>query len=184
MEAPQTRRWFLLKHEDGQVFGPLAFDILQRWAASAQIAPHDKVSTDEQTWMKAPMVPELGMDWLVEVTSERLYGPTTLGAIAEFLRFGEINDDTTLVNCLDGRRQTVREIAPLLEAAVPPEDTPVAETTDSPAAEPETGRMAIDMKDRIRDLEVSLKEERRTLAEVEQRYRDLEKKFQQLTAPK
>ncbi|HSP45535.1 MAG TPA: hypothetical protein VLO30_06045 [Chthoniobacterales bacterium] len=52
---------------------------LTRWASTAQVAPHDVVSTDQLTWVKAPMLPELGMDWLVEVTTERFYGPTTLG---------------------------------------------------------------------------------------------------------
>jgi hypothetical protein len=71
--SPQTRR--------RQHFGPLNFDQLTRWASTAQIAPHDALSNDQQTWMKAPMLPQLGMDWLVEVTSEHYYGPTTLGAI-------------------------------------------------------------------------------------------------------
>ena len=48
--------------------------------------------------MKAPMVSELGMDWLVEVTSERYYGPTTLGAINEFVRLGEVTPENFVIN--------------------------------------------------------------------------------------
>jgi hypothetical protein len=66
MEAVAGKEWFLRKHEDGTVFGPLSFEVLSRWASAAQIAPHDALSTDQKTWIKAPMVPELGMDWLVE----------------------------------------------------------------------------------------------------------------------
>ena len=79
---------------------------MRRWAATAQVAPHDKLSHDQQTWLKAPMFPELEMDWLVEVTSERYYGPTTLGAVQEFLRLGEIGEETFVINSCDGSRAT------------------------------------------------------------------------------
>ena len=74
MEASAPKSWFLRKHVDGSVFGPLTFEQMA-WADGAQIAPHDKISPDQETWLKAPMFPELGMDWLVEVTSERYSGP-------------------------------------------------------------------------------------------------------------
>ena len=114
MDSPADHQWFLRKHEDGTIFGPLTFDQLAAWAASAQIAPHDSVSADQANWMKAPMLPELGMDWIVEVTSERLYGPTTLGAIREFLRLGEISEDNFVINACDATRQQVRDLRPLL----------------------------------------------------------------------
>ena len=60
MESGQL--WFLSKHEDGSVFGPLPFEQVRRWAAAAQIAPHDELSHDQQNWLKAPMFPELKMD--------------------------------------------------------------------------------------------------------------------------
>ena len=40
------------------------------------------------------MVPDLGMDYLVEVSTDQYYGPTTLGAVREFLLIGEINAET------------------------------------------------------------------------------------------
>lgn len=75
MEAAETQQWFLRKQEDGTVFGLLSFEQLARWASTAQIAPHDLVSTGQENWMKAPMLAELAMDWLVEVTSETLLRP-------------------------------------------------------------------------------------------------------------
>src|SRR3954452_2251737 len=117
MDAAAGREWFLRKHEDGSIFGPISFEQLAHWASSAQIAPQDSISTDRETWMKAPMVPELAMDWIAEVTLDRYYGPTTLGAIAEFLRLGEIDHDTFVINSCDGSRRQIRDIAPLLPAA-------------------------------------------------------------------
>ena len=171
MDAAAAQEWFLRKHEDGNLFGPLPFAQLARWASSAQVAPHDIVSTDRVTWMKAPMLPELGMDWLVEVTTERFYGPTTLGAIEEFMRLGEINGETFVINSCDGSRRRVNELS--LVDVEPARDS--AETP-GPAA---TG-MSIKPEDRIRDLEQALREERRALQEAEERYRALQLKYEEL----
>ncbi len=174
MEAgAANQRWFLRKHVDGSVFGPLAFEQVRRWADGAQIAPHDKISHDQETWLKAPMYPELGMDWLVEVTSERYYGPTTLGAVREFIRLGEIGEETFLINSCDGSR---RQIGELPELARAPEDPFDDLSGDAPPASP----MAINLRDRINDLEQSLFEERRALEECEARYRELAAQYQAL----
>jgi hypothetical protein len=175
MESATAQEWFLRKHEDGQIFGPLPFAQLTRWASSAQVAPHDIVSTDQVTWLKAPMLPDLGMDWLVEVTTERFYGPTTLGAIQEFMRLGEINGDTIVINSCDGSRRRVSEMPLVLS-----QNEEVVTAEDEPFAGPAATGMAIDVRDRIRDLEQSLREERRALQEAEERYRALELKYQEL----
>jgi len=114
---PVNQKWFLRKHEDGNTFGPVQFDQITRWAAAAQIAPHDTLSSDGQTWVKAPMVPQLSMDWLLELTSEDYYGPTTLGTLREFVRLGEIDGETVVINSCDGTRRQVREMPDLWEAA-------------------------------------------------------------------
>src|SRR4051794_30879800 len=177
MESAETLEWFLRKHEDGNIFGPLSFAQLARWASSAQVAPHDVVSSDQVTWLKAPMLAELGMDWLVEVTTERFYGPTTLGAIQEFVRLGEINADTFVINSCDGERQKIADLALVLPGDEAQLEEGSSETdTLGPAA---TG-MSINVEDRIRDLEQALREERRTVQEAEARYRVLESKYQEL----
>ena len=120
MEAAAAKEWFLRKQEDGTIFGPLSFELLSRWASAAQVAPNDVVSNDQQAWIKAPMVPELGMDWLVELTSERYYGPTTLGAIQEFIRLGEINAETFIINSCDGVRKKICDFPMLLQTSQEP----------------------------------------------------------------
>ena len=178
METAPAKEWFLRKHEDGSIFGPLSFEQLTRWASAAQIAPHDALSTDQETWIKAPMVPQLGMDWLVEVTSERYYGPTTLGAIQEFIRLGEINAETFIINSCDGTRKQIAELPAILPAQDARSAADSTETAATPA--PAATRMAIDLNGRIRELEQSLREERRALEESEARYRELRKKYQEL----
>jgi len=181
METPSSQQWFLRKHGDGTIFGPLSFEQLSAWAASAQIAPHDALSTNQEMWMKAPMLPELCMDWLVEVTTERYYGPTTLGAVQEFLRLGEINGETFIINSCDGTRRQISEIPGLLPKIEPVDDaTPAPPSEHVSLLEPAATRMAIGLQDRIRDLEQSLREERRALAEAEERCAELERKCQEL----
>ncbi len=181
MDAPAGQQWFLRKHEEGNVFGPLTFEQLARWASSAQIAPNDSLSVDGANWMKAPMLAELEMDWIVEVASERYYGPTTLGAIREFIRLAEIDDDTFVIDACNGKRQQIRDIAPLLEEEAIPSDI-FGDDADamSSAAGSATAGTGVGVQDRIRALEQALRDERRAVAEAEERCRALEAKYVEL----
>src|SRR4051812_32858455 len=143
MESAETLEWFLRKHEDGNIFGPLSFAQLARWASSAQVAPNDVVSSDQVTWVKAPMLAELGMDWLVEVTTERFYGPTTLGAIQEFVRLGEINADTFVINSCDGERRRGNE-----KPLVPSPGAGADGTNEGPASQPSPTSVSIKLEER------------------------------------
>jgi hypothetical protein len=179
MDEASSQSWYLRKH-DGTVFGPLSFEQLAKWASAAQVAPHDTLSSDQLTWMKAPMLPELRMDWLVELTSEQYYGPTTLGAVQEFIRLGEINGQTFVINSCDGTRRQIQQIPELQEMLRSLSAAPATPQTTESANEPLASRISMDLQDRIRYLEQTLREERRALEEAEQRYRDLEHRYQQL----
>ena len=160
---------YLLKAEDSEVFGPVDFKQVVAWATAAQISPLDKISSDQQAWFKAPMVPELEMDWLIELTSEQLYGPTTLGAIQEFLNLGEVHLDTVIINAKDGSSAQVQDIQGITAPTEEPDDEP----TEGPVR---TGIRA-SLQQRIRELEHTLFEERRTLDDLQERYGKLEAKY-------
>ncbi|MDR3402550.1 MAG: hypothetical protein P4L99_08630 [Chthoniobacter sp.] len=169
MESAAT--WYLMKNEDGSIFGPITFDQLHEWASDAQVSPLDKVSNDEKTWMKAPMVPELGMDYLIEVSPDQFYGPTTLGAVREFLLIGEINGDTPVTNCRDGAVVIIKEI-PELQAAAPDEDA---------MQQPVRTSIRINLQQRVRELEEALMEERRAREQAEHLVERLETKLNEIT---
>jgi hypothetical protein len=166
----------LREYQDGSIFGPISFDQLSNWASAAQVAPQDVVSTDQQTWLKTPMVPQLGMDWLVEVTSEHYYGPTTVGAIQEFIRLGDINADTFVINSCDGTRRQIGEMPALFKTSAVSSKSGATDAVTEPAA----AGISLRLQERIRDLEQTLREERRALAESEQRYQQLEEKYNAL----
>src|SRR5438477_12523994 len=180
MDQVSSQPWYLRKHQDGSVFGPISFDQLADWASAAQVAPHDIVSTDQTTWLKAPMLPQLGMDWLVEVTSEHYYGPTTVGAIREFIRLGEISAETFLINSCNGARQQIQEMPALLTMSRQNGDVATSEDEPNLANEPAATGISIRLQERVRDLEQSLREQRRALMEAEQRYHELERKYEEL----
>lgn len=175
-----NQKWFLRKHEDGSTFGPVQFEQITRWAAAAQIAPHDTLSSDGQTWIKAPLLSQLGMDWLVQLTSEHYYGPTTLDALREFIRLGEIDRETVVINTCDGIRRQIREIPDLGETSQPKVDEDQFQIQLDDPVGPGVAKMSIRLHERIRDLEQTLQEERRALAESQQRYNELERKYQDL----
>jgi hypothetical protein len=103
--------WHLLKAADREVYGPTSLDQLKAWAAEAKISPLDKVSSDNRsTWQRAPMVPELQMDWLVEMPDASLYGPTSVGTLQEFLATGEIDGHITVINCLTGKSSRLEHL--------------------------------------------------------------------------
>ena len=109
MPTDHSPIWLLKKHGEGEIHGPVSFEKLREWAESAQINPQDSISSDGKTWTKAPMNTDMQMDWLIEVPDNPLYGPTTRGALLEFLRMGEITTSTRIVNCCTGENLTVAE---------------------------------------------------------------------------
>src|SRR5947199_3772938 len=49
MDEVASQSWFLRKHADGSLFGPISFDQLADWASVAQVAPQHLVSADQAT---------------------------------------------------------------------------------------------------------------------------------------
>lgn len=163
----EESQWYLRKAHDGSQFGPIAFSQLQQWAADAQVSPLDRVSTDEKTWMKAPMVPELGMDYLIEVSEDQYYGPTTVGAIREFLEAGEITSESRITNSKDATELHVKDLIPPVPpaGARPGGDLTLNGTRNS---------IRINLQQRVRELEEALLEERRARETAEMLVEKLE----------
>jgi hypothetical protein len=107
----QAQTWFLLKASDKEVYGPTTLEMLRQWASEAKISPLDKISSDgRRTWQRAPMVAELKMDQLVQMPDNYLYGPTNVATIQEFLATGEIDENVTIINCLDNSERRLGDM--------------------------------------------------------------------------
>ncbi|MFA7233225.1 MAG: hypothetical protein WC076_03850 [Terrimicrobiaceae bacterium] len=173
MTIDHPENWFLKKHETAETFGPIPFEQIRIWARAAQVNPQDMVSTDREVWTKAPMIPDLAMDWLIEVSANLLYGPTTAETLMEFSRLGEITRETHILNCRTGEVMALDKAPFFSEEAMRPavEDFP----------QPQKGGIKINLQKRIRDLESALMEKTRqvtaakeTLSKLEAKIRDLE----------
>jgi len=165
-----SAKWYLRKHEDGEVFGPVDFAKLKDWARAAQVSPLDMVSDDRTNWVKAPMLQGLHMDYLIQLGDESYYGPTTEEAVQEFLRLGEIHAETTLINCCTGAETTLR--ASGFFQGLPPPMEEIA------AGEPGRRTIRQNLQQRIRELELLLVEKRQKLEMAEVRIRQLERRLQ------
>ncbi|MEI8342660.1 MAG: hypothetical protein WCH43_14145 [Verrucomicrobiota bacterium] len=166
-----NQQCFLMKHDDGTIFGPITLKQLHQWALDAMISPLDKVSTDGTTWSKAPMLHELEMDYLIEVSADQYYGPTTIGAVKEFLKLREINEETLITNCKDGTSNPVANI-PFLQL---PDEEEIPE-------QPVRTSIRMSLQQRIRDLEEGLMEERRAREAAELQCERLEAKVAELSS--
>jgi len=185
MPNEHAENWFLRKHDNGEIFGPIRFEQILSWARAAQVNPLDMLSTDGEKWTKAPMIAELRMDWLLEVTENLLYGPTTAPALIEFARLGEITRTTTILNCCNGERMMLAQAPFFSEDALRP---PVEDLRES---QPAKGGIKINLQQRIRDLEATVIEKRLqltaaadTIVKLEAKVRDLEGKMRDIRAGK
>lgn len=164
----------MLKHEDGSVFGPITFALLAEWEQAAQISPQDKTSTDGASWTRAPMLPELRMDRIVQVNARQCNGPMTLEAVRGFLEQGEIALDTELINACDGSVHRVGELpfftAPEVGEPAASVLTALDDLADERSASvSEIGDSIFTLQRRIQSLEEALSAERRALAELRER---------------
>ena len=173
MPIERPDNWYLRKHGDNEVFGPVHFDQIREWAQLAQVAPQDVVSDNGELWTKAPMIPELEMDWLVQLTDESFYGPTTKGALREFLLLGEISGDTTLIDCCSNNVQAYKdaEFYPKTALQIGMEEI----------SQPAKRSIRHNLQQRIRELELALVEKHRLLRMAEERIQKLESRLRQAT---
>lgn len=174
MTTDHPENWFLKKHETAEIFGPIRFEQIRSWAKAAQVNPQDMVSTDREVWTKAPMIPDFAMDWLIEVSDDLLYGPTTAEALMEFSRLGEITRETLILNCRTGEVMTLAKSPFFSEEAMRPavEDFP----------QPPKGGIKINLQKRIRELESSLMEKSRQVTAAKETILRLEAKIRELEA--
>jgi hypothetical protein len=183
MGIEHSENWFLRKHDNGEVFGPVPFEKIREWANSAQVNAQDMLSIDQVIWTKAPMIPETEMDWLIVVGENLLYGPTTAEALLEFEKLGEINATTSLINCTTGQSGTLGE-TPFYQASLV---NPLREEQASANALPALiqqpglgGSFRVNLQQRIRELENALLDKSRKLTGAEETIVRLESKIREL----
>ena len=177
----QYRTWHLLKSSDKEIFGPTDLETLRGWASEAKISPLDKISSDDRlSWQRAPMIPELQMDLLVQMPDNYLYGPTNVATIQEFLATGEIDENVTIINCLDN---TEKRLADLSWFQASPQQVRSAATTFVGTQWPDDKKLPGDasQQSRIGTLERQVMELQRVVDEWQQAYHRMRQQFIEAT---
>lgn len=100
--------WYL-KKAGGDVFGPVTTATLRQWAAGGRIAHDDQISNDQEVWMPAVDMPDLGLDWMVELSQDKIYGPFHLLALGDLIREGSIPAAAPIVHRITGERHILHE---------------------------------------------------------------------------
>ena len=96
MSKGQNSSEYYVRGADEKVFGPVAMKTLVEWAGDSRIDPTSAVSTDQKTWLAAPLIPELEMTWLVETEPGTFYGPFNRRVVDSLLESGTIARDARL----------------------------------------------------------------------------------------
>lgn len=91
----KRQRWFV-RDGDGNVYGPADMQTLKAWCLDGRIEPDNELSHDQKTWVSAPSVPELEMNWYARMDDGTLIGPFPLELIPGLLE-NEIFGETTLL---------------------------------------------------------------------------------------
>ena len=162
--------WRVKKTGDEAIYGPVDAITLKEWANSAQVAPQDMIDLSDENWRKAPEVDFLDMLWQVKLAGDEIYGPTTLGALREFIQEGLISEKTVATHAKTNQSLPIGA----LFAAVEFEKKralrrPPKESNKSTVA------LAVDMakEQRIRQLEEDLKQLKREYDTLIHKYRQL-----------
>jgi ribosomal protein L19E len=172
--------WRVKKSPDNSIYGPVDAEMLKEWANSAQIAPQDLIDRSDDDWRMASQIDFLEMLWLVKLPGDEVYGPTTVGALREFILEGLITEKTLATHAKTDQSLPIAA----LFAAVEFEKKRAMRRPPKEAMK-STASLAVDMaKDqRIRQLEQDLKDLRQEHESLVHRYRQLSLQMQEGTKP-
>ena len=95
MATVENKEWYV-RSEDGKVYGPANVESLVRWACEGRIEPAGFVSRDRISWTPAQTLPELQMDWLVEVEPGKVFGPYNRAYVSKLAAAGAVPKSSKL----------------------------------------------------------------------------------------
>ena len=103
-------KWYV-RNPAGKVFGPIDLEMLKMWVKDGRVEPLAGISTDLQSWMLAPLKPELEMNWVVENNPGQFYGPTHRMVLDDLLKAGTLSPEARFFQ--DDRGATVERLRQL-----------------------------------------------------------------------
>lgn len=176
-----------VKLSNGAVYGPINLGELRSWAEECRLAPGDQVSSDTVHWVNAESLPELAMQWMVEMTSGEIFGPVHLHAVVDLFLARLVNPNSRLTNSVTGEVSTVADLvlpltsnaakdefpagAPAVAESATSDDRLIRFTQDTAAASLPPDQDQEKLQLRIAELQAMLAESQ---AYIQQLQRDLD----------
>lgn len=99
-----------MKGEDETVYGPVSLSELWAWTCQCRVGPLHKISRDKQTWIQAPDLPELRMEWTCTLPDGSTLGPFNPFAFRDMVSDGLVSTDFEVKNRLTGETLTVGKL--------------------------------------------------------------------------
>ena len=87
--------WYV-RLEDGKAYGPADIASLISWAEDGRIGPEASVSQDRKSWQPILSMPELEMNWLVEVAPGEVFGPFNRKVVSDLVQRGSLGETTRI----------------------------------------------------------------------------------------
>lgn len=115
-------KWYV-KNTAGKVFGPIDLEMLKMWVKDGRVEPLAGISNDLQSWMLAPLKPELEMNWVVENNPGQFYGPTHRVVLDDLLKAGTLSHEARFYQ--DDRGEGLERLR-ALAAAISEKDSEIS----------------------------------------------------------
>ncbi|MDP6525753.1 MAG: hypothetical protein QGI24_06285 [Kiritimatiellia bacterium] len=96
-----------LRHEDGEIYGPVSVSEILRWTATCRVGPNHEISRDRKTWHKVKDIRDFEMDWIVPLSDGTDYGPINISAAHILAEVGSVSRDARIKNVRDGKTRKI-----------------------------------------------------------------------------
>ena len=100
----ESTEWYV-KTDDGKVYGPADQKTLVVWAKEGRIEPTSHLSHDRANWSPAPLLPALGMKWIVETELGRLFGPFHHDVVSRLINEKLVPPTARIFRLYDGEQE-------------------------------------------------------------------------------
>lgn len=147
---------YYVRAADDKVFGPIGMETLIEWAKDSRIDPTSAVSSDQKSWIPAPLMPELEMTCLVETDPGTFYGPFNRAVVNGLIEAGTITKAARLYELDTGKADSDRA---KMVAELAAKDKAIADLEKRASEQAETTKKTMGfMEAKLAELTASLAE--------------------------
>jgi len=147
---------YYVRAADDKVFGPIGMETLIEWARDSRIDPTYAVSSDQKSWVPAPLMPELEMTCLVETDPGTFYGPFNRAVVNGLIDAGTITKAARLYELDTGKADSDRA---KMAAELAAKDKAIADLERRTSEQAETTKKTMSfMEAKLAELTASLAE--------------------------